>query len=159
MYFFCFNCNISEFENTQNSFSCAPPLVPIETVHHTFLESGHPEVTKNLYYALFTRRSQIFLGSSSWAKSIINIWLKNKYLVKGKFYLIIYRRILTENSKKLINQYMYSVGKWPSTLQKSCVVHTARCLKYVRPFFNNWHDRDNFERIQTINITLTGLFL
>ena len=27
--------------------------------HHTFLESRHAEVTKNLYYALSTRRSQI----------------------------------------------------------------------------------------------------
>ena len=34
-----------------------PPLVPIEAVHHTFLESRHPEV-KNLYYVLFTRRAK-----------------------------------------------------------------------------------------------------
>ena len=34
------------------------------------MESIHTEVTKNLYYALLTRRSQIpiFLGSSSWTK-------------------------------------------------------------------------------------------
>ena len=36
-----------------------PPRLPIQTAHHTFLESRHPEVTKNLYYALFIRRSQI----------------------------------------------------------------------------------------------------
>ena len=26
-----------------------PPRLPIQTAHHTFLESRHPEVTKNLY--------------------------------------------------------------------------------------------------------------
>ena len=53
---------ISEFENTQNSFPCGPPFglfcsvkyifdqkLQIWTAHHTFLESRHPEVTKNLY--------------------------------------------------------------------------------------------------------------
>ena len=41
----------------------------IWTAHHTFLESRHPEVTKNLYYVLSTRRGQtpIVLGFSSWA--------------------------------------------------------------------------------------------
>ena len=40
----------------------------IQKSHHTFLESAHLGVTKNLYYALSTSRSQIpiFLGSSSW---------------------------------------------------------------------------------------------
>ena len=39
--------------------------VPIWTAHQTFLESRHPEVTKNLYHGLSIRRSQIpnFLGS------------------------------------------------------------------------------------------------
>ena len=32
--------------------------LPIQTAHHNFLESRHPEVTKNLYY-LSTRRRQI----------------------------------------------------------------------------------------------------
>ena len=36
--------------------------LPTWTAHHTFLESGHPEVTKNLYHVLPTRRSH-FLGS------------------------------------------------------------------------------------------------
>ena len=57
---------ISEFENTQNSFSCgSPPFgpfwsekyhttifaqkLPIWTAHHIFLESRHPEATENLY--------------------------------------------------------------------------------------------------------------
>ena len=67
-----FVISISAFENTQNSFSCRPPIfhqkLLIQTAHQTFLESRHPEVTKNLYYVLSTRRSQIpiFLGSSSW---------------------------------------------------------------------------------------------
>ena len=40
----------------------------IWTVHHTFPESRHPEVTKKLYYVLFTRwrKIPIFLGFSSW---------------------------------------------------------------------------------------------
>ena len=57
---------IIEFENTQNSFSCGPSFgpfwsvkylnfgqkLPIWTTHHTFLESRHPEVTKNPCYVL-----------------------------------------------------------------------------------------------------------
>ena len=41
--------------------------LPIQTAHHTFLESRHPEVTKNLYYVLSISQSQIpiSLGSSS----------------------------------------------------------------------------------------------
>ena len=45
------------FENSQNSFWCGPfwflkylnfgQKLPIQTTHHTFLESRHPEVTKN----------------------------------------------------------------------------------------------------------------
>ena len=31
----------------------------LRTAHHTFLESRHPELTKNLYYVLCTRQSQI----------------------------------------------------------------------------------------------------
>ena len=84
---------ISEFENAQNSFSCGPPplvhsglrntsifgqQLPIQTAHHTFLESRHPEVTKNLYYVLYSGWSQIpiFLGSSSWTIYFIP---KNRY--------------------------------------------------------------------------------
>ena len=33
--------------------------LPNWTAHHTFLESRHPEVTKNLYYVLSTCQSQI----------------------------------------------------------------------------------------------------
>ena len=54
------------FKNSQNSFSCRPsfgPLwsvkylnfaqkLPIQIAHHTFLESRHPEVTKNPYCVL-----------------------------------------------------------------------------------------------------------
>ena len=60
-------------ENSQNSFSCGPAFgpfysikylnfgqkLPIWTAHHVFLERRHSEVTKNLYYVLYTRRSQI----------------------------------------------------------------------------------------------------
>ena len=79
-------CNFfSEFESTQNSFSCGPPFgsswsvkylnfwpraTDSDSSSHFFLETRHPEVTKNLYYVLSTQRSQIpiFLGSSSWTK-------------------------------------------------------------------------------------------
>ena len=42
--------------------------LPTQAGHHTFAESRHPEVTKNVYFVLSTRRSQIpiFLGSRSW---------------------------------------------------------------------------------------------
>ena len=42
--------------------------LPTWTVHHTFQEIRHPEVTRNLNYVLSTRRIQIptFLDSSSW---------------------------------------------------------------------------------------------
>ena len=60
------------FENVQNLFSCFPlfgalwPLkylnfgqkLPIQTAHHTFLEYGHPEATKNPYYILSPERSE-----------------------------------------------------------------------------------------------------
>ena len=32
--------------------------LPIQTAHHTFLESRHPEVTKNPYYVLSPKGSQ-----------------------------------------------------------------------------------------------------
>ena len=39
--------------------------LPTGAAYHTFLESRHPEITKNLYYILSTGWSQmlIFLGS------------------------------------------------------------------------------------------------
>ena len=60
------------FENSQNSLSCGPTFGPFWSVnylnfgqklpssiaHHTFLESRHPEVTKNLYYVLFPQGNQ-----------------------------------------------------------------------------------------------------
>ena len=70
------------FGNSQNSFTFGPPFgpfwsvkylnfgqkLPIQTTHHTFLESRHPEVTK--IYIMFCpptgARYSFFLGSSSW---------------------------------------------------------------------------------------------
>ena len=60
------------FENSQNSFSCGTTFGPFWSVknlnfgqklpswiaHHTFLQSRHPEVTKNLYYVLFSQGNQ-----------------------------------------------------------------------------------------------------
>ena len=60
------------FGNSQNSFTFGPPFgpfwsvkylnfgqkLPIRTTHHTFLESRHPEVTKNPYYVLSPEGSQ-----------------------------------------------------------------------------------------------------
>ena len=71
-------CNISEFENTVNLFSCGPLLGPLSINTSIFgqklaieEESRHSEVTKNLYYVLSIRRGQIphFLGSNSWTYS------------------------------------------------------------------------------------------
>ena len=42
---------------------------------------------------------------------------------------------------------MYNVEKWSSILLKSCVVHTARFLKYVKPFFYIMHEKVNYERL------------
>ena len=60
------------FEKSQNLFSCGPSFgpflsikylnfgqkLPIWTTHNAFLESRHPDVTKNLYYVLSAKRSQ-----------------------------------------------------------------------------------------------------
>ena len=50
-------------------------MLLITTAHYTFLEARVPEVTKNLFYVLPIRRSQIpiFLGSSSWTIKIGDI--------------------------------------------------------------------------------------
>ena len=62
--FLLFVTFIFVFETSQNSFSCGPPFgpfwpvkylnfgqkLPIQTTHHTYLESRHPEVIKNPYY-------------------------------------------------------------------------------------------------------------
>ena len=77
------------FENSQNSFWCGlffgsfwyvkylnfGQKLPIRTANHTFLESRHPEVTKNLYYVLSTHQRQIpsFLGCSLWAIDFVLI--------------------------------------------------------------------------------------
>ena len=62
--------------------------LPIQTAHHTFLESGHPEVTKNLYCVLSTRWSQIpiFLGLK-WTKVIKThySWIK---VMKTLYFLL-----------------------------------------------------------------------
>ena len=60
------------FENSQNSFSCGRPFdpfwfvkfrnfqqkLPIWTIHHTFIESKHPEVARNPCYVLSPEESQ-----------------------------------------------------------------------------------------------------
>ena len=67
------------FQNGRNSFSCGHPFglfwsvkylnfgqkLPIRTTHHTFLESRHPEVTKNPYL-WFVPRGEPKKGISSW---------------------------------------------------------------------------------------------
>ena len=40
-----------------------------------------------------------------------------------------------------VNSFMNNAVKWPSITVKSCSVHTARFLKYVRPFYNIMHKR------------------
>ena len=85
IYFFrsdCLYCSFLNLKILKINFYVVPHLVHsglknttifgqkllIRTAHHTFLEGRHPEVTKNLYYVLSIRRSQIpiFLGTSSW---------------------------------------------------------------------------------------------
>ena len=36
----------------------------------------------------------------------------------------------------IFNLFMHDVEKWPTVLLKFCIVHTARFLMYVWPFFN-----------------------
>ena len=43
-------------------------------------------------------------------------------------------------SEQLLNPFMNNVGKWPNILQKSCVVHSSKFLKYVWLFFNILHE-------------------
>ena len=79
------------FENSQNS--CGSPFrpfwsvkylnfgqkLPIQSTHHIFLESRHPEVTKNPYYVLSPEWSQ---------KKDISLRTKlNKYPAKQGTYL------------------------------------------------------------------------
>ena len=78
-------CNIHFlFETSQNSFSCGPLFglfwsvkylnfgqkLTIRTTHDTFLESRHPEVTKNPYYVSSPEGSQK-KGITSWAMSFV----------------------------------------------------------------------------------------
>ena len=71
-YAFMFVSFIFVFENNQNSFLCGHPFgpfwsvkyfnfgqkLPIQTAHHTFVESKYPEVTKIPYHLLSHERSQ-----------------------------------------------------------------------------------------------------
>ena len=64
------------FQNGQVSFSCGHSFglfwsvkylnfgqkLPIRTAHHTFLESRHPEVTKNSYYVLIPQGESMARG-------------------------------------------------------------------------------------------------
>ena len=55
---------------------------------------------------------------------IKSIFTKKKYA----------KDVLMEDN--FINPLFHNVEKWPNKLLKSCGVNTARCLKYVWPFFN-----------------------
>ena len=49
---------------------------------------------------------------------------------------------------------MHNVVKWPDILLKSCVVNTARFLKYVWPFSNIMHASVNLREVG-VNSTST----
>ena len=51
--------------------------------------------------------------------------------------------LLEEN----VNPCIHNVEKWPNTFLKSCGVHPARFLQYVRPFFNIMNERVKFIRV------------
>ena len=58
------------FENSYNLFSCGVKYLnfgqklPIPIDHHTFLESRHSELTKNLYYFFFVLQEEPKKGIS-----------------------------------------------------------------------------------------------
>ena len=58
--------------------------LPIRTAHHTFLESRHPEVTKNPYYVLSPERSHGYLEENS-----LIIFPPNSTFIKPIFFLLI----------------------------------------------------------------------
>ena len=73
------------FGNSQNSFSCGVPFgqfwsvkylnfgqkLPVQPTYHTFLESRHPEVTKNLYYALSPEWSQKKVSATTFTDTFV----------------------------------------------------------------------------------------
>ena len=94
--------------------------LPIRTAHHIFLESRHPEVTKNLYYVLSTCWSQIliFLGSRSWTKlsrSIFKIFQSNPQLNFPRYLPLKWRNQMRCNSA-------YHSGALTVTLLKSASI-------------------------------------
>ena len=50
--------------------------LPISTAHHTFLESTHPDVTKNPHYVLFLRVAKKRYQLMGYCKSIILLEIK-----------------------------------------------------------------------------------
>ena len=94
-FFALFETFIFVFENSQNSLLFGLPFspfwsvkypnfgqkLPIRIAHHTFLESRHPDLTKNLYCALSREGSQETISAHglisqeiSWPKSGLLRW-------------------------------------------------------------------------------------
>ena len=81
IYFFCAVC-ISEFQNTQNSFSCGPPIVPFWSVKYRFgqliirfqeVDTLHISI---LCFVHLLEPNTHFLCSSSWTKrAILMLWI------------------------------------------------------------------------------------
>ena len=81
----------------------------VSKIPHNFIESRHPEVTKNLYYALSTSRSQIliFWGSSSWTNCVKN----NHWFEFLWFFLASFLKLITRKYK-LLSKALVNVGKF-----------------------------------------------
>ena len=93
------------FENSQNSYSGGPPFgpswsvkylnfeqkLPIRTTHYTFLESRHPEVTKNSYYVFSPEGSQEKVSAYGLFWHMLNfcptlvlcLWIEKIYCTNG----------------------------------------------------------------------------
>ena len=89
------------FQKNQNKFSCGSPhgpfwsvkhlnfgqKLPTRTAYHTFQESRHAEITKNLYYVLSPEGSQknsISSWSTVFNETMLNIfrnYAPNKYII------------------------------------------------------------------------------
>ena len=93
LFWFFLICKTPQFLAKSNRFG--GQKLPIRRAHHTFLKRRHHEVTKNLYYALSTRRRQIsiFISSKSWA-NISNTYIYIIYIIYTYIpYIHIYRHI------------------------------------------------------------------
>ena len=58
----------------------------------------------------------------------------------------------------MFNPCIHNFEKWLNTLQKSCGVHTAKCLKYVWSFFNIMNERAKQTVVKIICYNFTHIW-